>query len=157
MASVQKTKKKERIQVTIFPKDVRETWGEDTSLSLVKHWIELGRDRHKTILESIANIERLEKALEKLSHEMESIAESQLKLTKLLLRTSRLLAHISTSPHYQLELLKVRKRDGHLNEQEAHQHLLAEIKEENFKRYAEREFPGIDTDFFLATTTKQKE
>ncbi|MCB9229684.1 MAG: hypothetical protein H6618_08745 [Deltaproteobacteria bacterium] len=154
MASVNKDSKRNRIQLTISASDIEKTWGPDVSLSLVKHWIELGRDRHNQSLKIEAQAEILAESIRQLEEEVRSLKTALSKSTELLLHTSKLVNLASTLSHYELEVLKARKKAGKLTEHEASKSLLAEIKEENFERFLSEEFPGKSADRFLATTTK---
>ena len=77
-------------------------------------------------------------------------------MTDLLLHTSKLINLASTFPHYELEVLRARKKSGNLSEHEANKNLLAEIKEENFERFIAENFPGKDANRFSRNNNQIK-
>lgn len=154
MATVTKSSKRNRIQVTISATDIEKSWGPDTPLALVKQWIEIGRDRQKNQIKEATQNKILSETVASLEQEVREMRSSLSRITDLLLHTSKLVNMASTFSHYELEVLKARKKAGKLTEAESGKNLLAEIKEENFDRFISEKFPGESADRFLATTTK---
>ena len=89
-----------------------------------------------------------------LEFNMISFKEELSKITDLHLHTAKLLTLTSSLAHFELEILRDKKKCEQISDYDAHKTLLAEIKETNFDRYVEENFPNRPANRFLALSTK---
>ena len=85
---------------------------------------------------------------------MTSLKEELSKITDLHLHTANLLTLTSSLAHFELEILRNKQKRGQISDYDVHKTLLAEIKETNFDRYVEENFPNRPANRFLALSTK---
>ena len=127
---------KDRIRVTIFPREQANWAAKDAPQSLVKHWIELGREREKVsqlIEERTFQIDSaISKKLETLDQKIDSIQQKLDSLIHFVVQMGNLSAIASAVDQYQIELLKYKEKQGDLTFTERNQLNLCKRKEKNF-------------------------
>lgn len=151
MANSSRSSKTASIRVSIGKKELLAWGGKDVPQSIVKHWLELGRQRSETNSAIGAESRNLLKKLDDLRREIDELRDDNRKLILLVSQMAHLLCVSSASDHYDLEVLRFKEETGiKLPPIESNKLNAYRVKGFNFQRYLNRLFPGLESDHFLS-------
>ena len=152
MAVTYEPRKDSTIRVNIGQRELADWVGKDVPQSMIKHWIELGRqrqDNEETVRSELAELRKMVQTLTSRVEELQDEVHRHVTLTSQL---GHLIAVATSREHYDLENLRYRAEhsEGDLSAAEKRQLNAFRVKDFNFKKYLARLFPGVVSERLLS-------
>jgi hypothetical protein len=132
-----------------------ENWvPDDATQSLIKHWIEVGREREglRDHLDSeLANHQQVVfNELKGLQSDLRTMQETLNRYTEIFTQVAHLLTVSSSLAQYELETIKFKKKRSNLSQDEQNKFNLSEMKDQLFRKLLSDLLPEIKHDFLLS-------
>lgn len=154
MASTHPANKNGTIRININKRDLERWVPDDATQAVVKHWIEVGKER-ETLREhletELANHERVVyEELKTLQRELQTTQETLNRYIETFTQVAHLLTVSSSLAQYELETIKFKKKRTNLTQDELNKLNLSEIKDKLFRKLLNDLFPEFKHDFLLS-------
>ena len=156
MATTTKANQNGTFRIHIHQREIDKWLPADTPQSLLKYWIDLGRERDQAIRKMAEMAQGIEAELVNLRQSIHELRDQCERQAHLLVQATKLLAVATTPAHYQMEVIQFNSQHKELNHDERNQLALLKIKEANFDRYLKKHFPGIPSDSLLRTEIEER-